>query len=157
MEVDPDYKGLVDLVSEKDLDFDFPNSSIEHAKYVISKIIEKTKKNLLIYSRNLNNEIFNSEHILNSLKANKDISIKILLEEQDKNTVTNFKHTFKNVEIKHLKNQNDFFYFVVSDSQRIRICSREKPHQARVNFNKKFLGERLSKQFESFWSSAYLI
>ena len=157
MEVDPDYRELVDLVSEKDLDFDFPNSSIEHAKYVISKMIEKTKKNLLIYSRNLNNEVFNNEDILNSLKANKEASIKILLEEQDKPTVSNFKSNIKNIEIKNLKNRNDSFYFVVSDSQRIRICSRGIPHQARVNFNKKSLGEKLSKQFESLWGSAYTV
>ena len=88
MEVDTEYQELVDLVSQKDLDIDLPNSSIDHAKYVISKIIEKTKKNLLIYSRNLNNEIFNSEPILNSLKAKKDISIKTLLEERKKNGAT---------------------------------------------------------------------
>ena|SRR3989344_8527860 len=155
MEVDPEYQELVDLVSKKDLDFDFPNSSVEHAKYILSKIIENTKKSLLIYSRNLNNEIFSSEPVLNSLKANKDVSIRILLDDQDKNTVANFKHTLKNIEFRQVRDKNDFFYFVVGDSQRIRICSREKPHQARVNFNKKLLGERLSKQFESFWSSAY--
>ncbi len=153
MEVDPDYEELVDLVADKDLDFEFPNSSVQHAKYVISKIIEKTQKNFFVYSRNLNNEVFNNEEILTSMKNNEGISIKILLENSDKGVVSNFKSKIKDIEVRQLKPQNHF-YFIVSDSQRIRICSRERPHQARVNFNRKSLGEKLSKNFESLWDTA---
>jgi len=158
MAINPDYKELVDLVSEKDLDFDFPNSSTEHGKYVISKIIEKTKKNLLIFSKNLNNEVFNNEMVTNSLKENKNnIEIKVLLEESDRQTINKFNSIVKNkFHVNKIDNKKgeDNLYFVISDDKRIRICSREKPHQARVNFNRKQLGEILSNRFDTLWKSS---
>jgi hypothetical protein len=44
LKIDREYVELVNLVSQKELDFDVSNSSMEHAKYLVSKIYEKTKK-----------------------------------------------------------------------------------------------------------------
>ena len=153
MAINSEYKELVDLVSEENLNLDFPNSSIEHAIYVISKIIQKTKNNLSIYSRNLDNDVFGSKDILNSLKNNPHISLKILLDNPD-NMINKFKSISRDFKFKKtkeiLKNSS---YFLVSDNTRVRICSREKPHQAEVNFNSP-KGVKLSEYFDQLWGAA---
>ena len=156
MNIDSEYKILVDLVDEKNLDFEFPNSSIEHAKYVISKIIDKTQETLIIYSRNLDNLIFKSENILNSIKLNKKISIKILLDKKDQNLIKKYKSLNKKIKVKISNSNNDGFYYIISDNQRVRLCTKEKPHQARVNFNNKPLGEKLNSNFNTVWRTSSL-
>lgn len=154
MDIDSSYKKLVELAAEKNLDFEFPNSSIEHAKYVISKIIDKTQNTLLIYSRNLDNPIFNSDIVLDSFGKNNKISVRILLDDQDKNFALKYKALNEKSEVRIPSTTNDGFHYLISDNQRIRICTKEKPHQARVNFNNKLFGEKLNSSFEVMWKSA---
>lgn len=153
MAIDEEYQRTVDLVADKDLDFDFRNSSTEHANYVISKMVEKTKNNLMIYSKNLANEVFDNNLVLESLKNNKNnINVRILLDDLDNKIAVKFKSYFSKIKVKKLKEiSNDILFFVVSDGQRIRVCSRDKPPEARVNFNKKLVGSNFVETFETLW------
>jgi len=152
MEIDEEYKRTVDLVAEKDLDFDFRNSSTKHAEYVVSKMIEKTKNNLMIYSKNLANDVFDNDLVLESLKNNKNkMIVRVLLDDLDNSTALKFKSYFDKIEVRKLKEIPNDDFFVVSDGQRVRICSRDKPHEAKVNFNKKLAGADFSKTFEELW------
>jgi hypothetical protein len=157
METEPEYKKLVDLVSKENLNFEFPNSSIDHAKYVISKIIDTSKKEVNIFSKSLDNPILNSLDVIDTIKGKKDIQINILLENPNQSIVKKFKDAIKskNLKVRELKNGlEELSYFIVADNKKVRICSREETHKGRVNFFDKKRGEILNKSFNGAWEKA---
>jgi len=156
-EVEREYKELVELVSKKSLDFDFPNTSIAHAKLVIGKIIETSSETVNIFSRNLKHEIFDNGEVVNSIKANDRVSVNILLEEPDQESNVKFSE-LKNVKIKTVNEKlKNYDYFIVGDKTKLRVCSRDKPHAAVVNFCQKKKGGELDRIFKEVWDNITVV
>lgn len=152
MPVNSEYKEIVDLAADNNLNVTIPNSSVEHAKYVLTKIIKKTKNRLTIYSKNLDNEVFGDKEVLNALKENHSFKLRILLEDID-NKVKEYESVSNDIKIRKTHNHVESYYFVVSDNKRVRVCTREKPREAEVNFNSP-KGAVLSRHFDQLWRTS---
>lgn len=157
MEVDSDYQRLVDLVVEKDLDLDFSNSSLVHAKYVIKKIIEKTQEDLIVYFSHFDSRIFNDSEIIDALKKNSKISVRFLFLNDESDRIKQFNRAVKSdkINFKFLKNKEiSSPFFIVSDSRRVRACYDRSGETAKVNFNKPKIGKYLHNLFDNSWNPA---
>ena len=151
--VDPEYRKLVDLASDKDLNFDISNSSLSHAKYLVFKIIQKAQKELNIFIRSSDTKIFSDD----SIKINNpNLNVKIMVEEYSKNTGDFFKKLFFNckLDIQPLtKIDKNTPYFIVSDNKRFRIEFKEDEYKGIANFNRPEIAEILNQVFVSNWKS----
>jgi len=152
--IEPEYMRLVDLVCEKDMDFDFSNSSIEHARYIIKKFIDNTKKELNIFIPEIDKDIFLNPEIQETIK-NKNCIIKVIVEKANKNIIKELKEKLS-IEIKSYSNDNlkEAPYFFVSDSKRIRISSKQNINKAQINFNNGRIGKHLNDIFSLSWEKA---
>lgn len=134
-EIEDEYKNLVDLCCTKELDFNIDNSSKVHAKYIISKIINSSKKVDILFSKFIP-DLFLSEEIKQSIIDNKDVKIKMLVNDIKTNDFNEFKQIGKEkIEILEISKKFDINY-VIGDSKRIRLNFPSSPFQAKVNFNK---------------------
>jgi len=163
MDIAPEYKKVVDLAADKELDFVITNSSVNHARYVIKKIMEKTKQSIFIFSENLNNEIYLHPEILNELKKTHKIDIKVLLRDYNQSNIkvirTN-KSLDSNLELKKLSEDAILSkYFIVADEHMIRVESKEEKKnveipRALVNFNSKKFAKEFKGIFLQEWERA---
>ncbi|MBU2638738.1 MAG: hypothetical protein KJ955_07230 [Nanoarchaeota archaeon] len=146
-DVDPEYKILVELAAEKELNTDIPNSSKNHALYIIKRIIEKTEKRLIIYLTGNPNEPFFDDSIKKAIECRKedikDLKVRLI----NKNRTSEF---FDSIEIKPVYGAIPIgFQFIVSDGKRIRISSERDCEQGIVNFNNPEIASILENRFNS--------
>lgn len=154
IKVEPDFKESINLVADKDLDFDIRNSSINHTKYVISKIVEKTKNQINIFSDTLRKDIYFDSDVIKSFKKNNKIKINILLNRLNQEDINELKEMTKNnkIDAQQIKpNTDESSYFIVSDEKRVKLQSPDNSTKARVNFNKPDLALHLNNFFNTYW------
>ena len=150
--VDSEYRKLVNLASDKNLDFDISNSSLDHAKYLVMKLFEHTQKEFNIFIKSSNLDIFSN--IVCSEKEN-PIEVNVLLDESTKESQAKLNKIFSkcNVSIQPIKNIDERLpYFIVGDSKRFRISPRRDGNTGTANFNKPEVGGILARAFHSNWN-----
>ena len=154
-DVEPEYKKLVDLACNQDLDFYISNSSLLHAKYVISKIINNTKNQMNIFSSKIDNSLFCDSRIVEAINKRKNISIRFLSVNSTDDETKNFKKLVDTgkIEIGKIKPQETLPFFIVSDNKMVRIESSLGLNKAKVNFNAKPLALHLNDIFSKLWST----
>lgn len=155
-ELEREYVELIDLICKKELNIDIPNSSLVHARYVIKKFLDNTKTKIDIFTHDLDKNIFWGDDVINSVKNNKNIKIRFLLNEINKSDINDFvkKTNHSNIEFKRIENESDISYFIISDDKRIRLESKSDKNKAKVNFNNPKLSGALNGTFMGMWEKA---
>jgi HKD family nuclease len=150
------YKEKLSRLDNEHSDELISNGSKEHAQALIYQFLDKAKKSVNITSKGLS--IYNDYVIVNALNIalNKDVKIKILLDDYQDNKITN--NTFldrcldnKNCEVrtydKPLK-----AHIVTRDDDAFRYCDNPGSNIAVASFNRPDVVENAEKVFGAFFN-----
>jgi hypothetical protein len=150
------YKELANFLADNELDYELPNHTIEHAKLLCKLLIEKSQRQILIFTSNLEQEFYTlpeMQKAFNKAIQNGVSKIDIILDGRvDGNAsekFVKFAKEFNNPKIVfYISKLNvaieDYSHFYVSDDKRVRIETEHDPIlleqrilvvDAKVNFN----------------------
>lgn len=168
LKISNEYRKLVEDADKFNQDFFIDNSTIEHAKFLILKLINRAKTFIRIFTDNLSEVYYSNHIILETLKEklNKNIEVEIITRNktESKEFMELQKQYKNNLKLYTLKDKTDMEnHFLLVDDASFRI---ESPHSkkdiaisdfkvdAKVNFYNEEVGGLLRGLFEDLKSQS---
>ncbi len=156
-----DYEKSVNDLANKDASFQFENRGANHARIVVTAILNSSKNIVYMYSGSLNSDVTEDENFLSTLDGflDKEITFKLLLDylpkenEQSKalkkvlDASTNAHVIVKKISKEAKKLLKDTGHFIVADQKAYRYETDPSEYKALCNFNDKELSKQLIELF----------
>ena len=160
-----DYEKSVNDLANKDASFQFENKGANHARIVVSAILNSSKNIVYMYSGSLSSDVTDDEDFLKTLDdfLDKEITFKLLLDDIPKESEqsealkkvldasTNAHVIVKKISKEAKKFLKDTEHFIVADQKAYRYETDAKEYKALCNFN----DEELSKQLIELFTRAF--
>ncbi len=168
------YKKAIEQLAKNSTNIEFDNEGKEHAAIVLSSMIKNAKKDVKLYSGQLNSEVANNALFLNAFNKfiEAKFTIQVILEEIPNNTDGQSKALKRVVDLANnpvynvsykiadksfrdnlskLFHENKPYHFAVSDSKAYRIETDPKNYKAICNFNDTKITKKLENVFDAFF------
>ncbi len=166
--ISPEYRKLVEDADKFNQDFFIDNSTIDHAKFLTFRLINRAKKFIKIFTGDLSEVYYNNGVILEALeeRLKKNINVEIITRNgiKSKEFIELQKKYKNNLNIYNLKYKTDVQnHFLLVDHVSFRI---ESPHSkkdttisnfsvdAKVNFYNEEIGGFLRRIFDELLTSS---
>jgi sugar-specific transcriptional regulator TrmB len=158
------YDEQVQEAADKKSTIVIPNSSTEHAKILIKRMIKDTNKSMKIYSGNLPEIFYEDNGIAEAIKdkARQGVNVQVMIEAENQK-VQNSMKDIDNLEVK-IANINDKprQHFSIFDNDKYRL---ESPHDTKnidnifadACFNDPEGVNNLNSYFDIFWNKAQTV
>jgi hypothetical protein len=159
------YFDLVNYLAKEKVDYEVPNSCIDHAEDIIISMLLNGEKELNIFSGELKSELFENDRFINNLKlyfALTDGKINVVVQNLSEQTLKNHRF-FKEVLEGGLENRCKFYiakddtlakseiqHFQTMDSIGYRLESDADIIKATANFNDLNETKKLNNKFNNF-------
>ena len=155
------YKLAIEEFAESEEDYEFPNSGEIHAAIVMSNILRKAKRKIIMFAGDLNGKVSGDADYLIELEnfLKRSGSLELILENNPSvnSKANNVIKKYKNNNVKTylfddaIAKKNNFnkppFHFIVADNRMFRIEFDTETFKAKCNFNSPKIASDLTNLF----------